>query len=233
MYSPDVGTLSKAADCEGMETGTTRNLRSLYSWDLGYANTRLIGTDEAGRGALAGPVVVAAVKLDYSRPVEGINDSKMLSGAKREALFNRIVENALAWHIESIDAAYIDDHNILQATLHGMRQVVQAIAEAGDLCLVDGNCLPPGLPCEALAVIHGDRLSACVAAASILAKVHRDRLMQAWDELYPLYGFARHKGYGTSQHLQALREHGPCPLHRLSYRPVAQAARQNKYVMEQ
>ncbi|HNT52811.1 MAG TPA: ribonuclease HII [Candidatus Syntrophosphaera sp.] len=204
-----------------------------YDRDLAAGCKCLIGVDEAGRGALAGPVVVAAVRLDYNRPIEGINDSKLLTPAKRERLFELILESALAWHIAEFDAPYIDAHNILQATLQGMRQVIQAIATDADLCLIDGNQTPSGLPCTVQSLVHGDSLSACIAAASILAKVHRDRLLRALDGAYPLYGFARHKGYGTSQHLQALREHGPCALHRFSYQPVAQALRQNPGNMDQ
>ncbi|MBP7205731.1 MAG: ribonuclease HII [Candidatus Cloacimonetes bacterium] len=183
---------------------------------------RLIGVDEAGRGALAGPVVVAAVALNYAVPIEGINDSKKLSPISRERLFKAITDSALVWFITEVDAAWIDAHDILQATLKGMREAVAAIASPADLCLVDGNQMPPGLPCPARCLVRGDSLSACVAAASILAKVHRDRLMAGFEPKYPLYGFARHKGYGTAAHLQALADHGPCPIHRKTFAPISQ-----------
>ncbi len=201
-------------------------MTGLYEYDQPWRNQarRLIGVDEAGRGALAGPVVVAAVSLDYDYPIEGIDDSKKLTPAKRARLFDLIVASALAWHIAELDAAFIDKHNILQATLQGMREAVEALAGPGDLCLIDGNQIPSGLTCAGHTVIHGDSLSACVAAASILAKVHRDRLMCAQDAAYPLYGFARHKGYGTARHVQALWENGTCPLHRRSFYPVSLVA---------
>ncbi|MCB5247477.1 MAG: ribonuclease HII [Candidatus Cloacimonetes bacterium] len=198
-------------------------MSALYLHDLSLPQgpRRLIGTDEAGRGALAGPVVVAAVALDYSAPIPGINDSKKLTPIHRERLFELITASALAYRIVEIDAAWIDAHNILQATLKGMREAVCAIAARGDLCLIDGNQMPPGLPCPANCLIRGDSLSACVAAASILAKVHRDRLMAGYDPQFPLYGFAKHKGYGTAAHLQAISDHGPCPIHRRSFAPLS------------
>ncbi len=199
-------------------------MKQLYEYDqaLLWTPDRLIGVDEAGRGALAGPVVVAAVALDYAAPIEGINDSKKLSPISRERLFEAITASALAWFITGVDAAWIDAHDILQATLKGMREAVAAIASPADLCLVDGNQMPPGLPCPARCLVRGDSLSACVAAASILAKVHRDRLMAGFEPEYPLYGFARHKGYGTAAHLQALADHGPCPIHRKTFAPISQ-----------
>lgn len=198
-------------------------MNPLYEYDLSLcsATSRLIGVDEAGRGALAGPVVVAAVILDYAFEIEGVNDSKKLSPARREKLFEQIISSAVAYHITEVDAAYIDVHNILQATLYGMRQAASELATENDLCLIDGNQMPRSLPCAANCIIRGDSHSACIAAASILAKVHRDRLMSAWDADYPLYGFARHKGYGTALHLQSLAEHGPCALHRKTFAPVS------------
>ncbi|MCB5284195.1 MAG: ribonuclease HII [Candidatus Cloacimonetes bacterium] len=199
-------------------------MSALFAYDLALPRTqgRLIGVDEAGRGALAGPVVIAAVALDYSRPIEGINDSKKLSPKRREQLFAQITATAVAFHIVEVDAAWIDAHNILLATLKGMREAVCALAAPSGLCLVDGNQMPSGLPCPARCLIRGDALSACVAAASILAKVHRDRLMAGYDPQYPLYGFAQHKGYGTAAHLLAISDHGPCPLHRKSFAPISQ-----------
>ncbi len=199
-------------------------MSALYTYDLALPRTegRLIGVDEAGRGALAGPVVIAAVALDYSQPIPGINDSKKLSPRRREQLFAQITASALAFHIVEVDAAWIDAHNILQATLKGMRSAVCAISAEQDICLVDGNQMPPGLTCPAHCLIRGDSLSACVAAASILAKVHRDRLMAGYDPQYPLYGFAQHKGYGTTAHLLAISTHGPCPINRMTFAPMSQ-----------
>ena len=194
----------------------------LYAFDLEFLahNPRLIGIDEAGRGALAGPVVVAAVSLDYSLPLAGINDSKKLTALKREKLFDLITGTALAYSIVEIGADFIDAHNILQATLRGMRDAVAALAPEGALCLIDGNQTPSGLKNPAQTVIHGDNLSACIAAASILAKVARDREMAALDALYPGYGLARHKGYPTRDHVEALRRLGATPAHRRSFGPV-------------
>ncbi len=199
-------------------------MNALYENDLAMlpGSGRLIGVDEAGRGALAGPVVIAAVALDYGHPIPGINDSKKLSPRRRERLFEEITASALAYRIVEVDAAWIDAHNILQATLKGMRSAAEAIAAKSDLCLIDGNQMPAGLPCPVSCLVRGDALSACVAAASILAKVHRDRLMAGYDPQYPLYGFAQHKGYGTAAHLLAIYAHGPCPIHRRSFAPLSQ-----------
>ncbi|KGI78365.1 ribonuclease HII [Oleiagrimonas soli] len=181
---------------------------------------RIAGIDEAGRGPLAGPVVVAAVILDPARAIRGLDDSKQLSEARRETLYARIVERALAWRIVFVECAQIDRINIYQATLHGMREAARGLDPAAEYLLVDGNKLPDNLPCEAQAVIGGDALEPSIGAASILAKVARDRHMQALDARYPGYGFARHKGYGVPEHLQALQRLGPCPEHRRSFAPV-------------
>ena len=178
------------------------------------------GVDEAGRGPLAGPVAVAAVVLDPARPIAGLNDSKQLSEARREALYPQIIEHALAWHIEFVSAGEIDRLNILQATLEGMRRAVCALRPAAALARVDGNRLPHGLPCPAEAVVGGDALDPAIMAASILAKVARDRAMRALHAEYPQYGFDRHKGYPSAAHLAALAAHGPCPQHRRSFAPV-------------
>ncbi|MFO7660571.1 MAG: ribonuclease HII [Candidatus Cloacimonadaceae bacterium] len=180
------------------------------------------GVDEAGRGPIAGPVVVAAVILNSQDQIDGINDSKQLSAKKREQLFDIITEKAMAYSIIEISHQRIDEINILQAVLEGMRQAVESLSERPGLCLIDGNKLPCGLKVKARACIKGDATYASIAAASILAKVHRDRIMRAHDISYPVYGFSRHKGYPTVQHLQALREYGPCPIHRLSYAPLKQ-----------
>lgn len=182
----------------------------------------LAGVDEAGRGALAGPVVAAAVIMDYAVCIEGIDDSKKLSAKARERLFDCIIASALSYRICAIEQSVIDEQNILQATLIAMREAVSGLSCGIDLCLIDGNRAPSEMPCATRTVIDGDCLHYSIAAASILAKVYRDRLMLAWDAQYPQYGFASHKGYGTARHLQALREHGPCALHRMTFAPVAQ-----------
>ena len=179
------------------------------------------GVDEAGRGPLAGPVAVAAVVFDPARPrINGLDDSKQLNAARREALYSRIVERALAWRVVLVEVDEIDRLNIYQATMLGMRLAVEGVAHVAGLARIDGNALPKGLPCRAEALIGGDRLDRSIMAASILAKVTRDRLMVAMHEEFPAYGFAIHKGYATPSHLAALAEHGPCPQHRRSFAPV-------------
>ncbi|MFZ5638112.1 MAG: ribonuclease HII [Pseudomonadota bacterium] len=184
---------------------------------------RIAGVDEAGRGPLAGPVTVAAVILDPARPIEGLDDSKKLTEAAREALFPRIVECALAWRIEFVEREEIDALNILQATLTGMRRALDALSPAPDLARIDGNRLPEGLRVAAEALVGGDAIEPAIMAASILAKVARDRRMLELHTLHPQYGFDRHKGYPSPAHLAALREHGPCDEHRRSYAPVRAA----------
>lgn len=183
----------------------------------------LAGVDEAGRGPLAGPVSVAAVILDPNRPIAGLNDSKKLSEARREALFPLIQAQALAWRIEFVDAAEIDDLNILQATLTGMRRALEGLSPAATFARIDGNRLPKGLPCPAETLVGGDAIEPAIMAASILAKVARDRRMLELHAQYPQYGFDQHKGYPSPVHLDALRVHGPCPEHRRSYAPVRAA----------
>jgi len=181
------------------------------------------GVDEAGRGPLAGPVSVAAVILDPSRPIAGLDDSKKLSEARREALYPQIIAQALAWHIEFVSAEEIDTLNILQATLEGMRRAVGALQPAAEFARIDGNRIPTDLPCPAEALIGGDALDPAIMAASILAKVARDRAMVALHEEFPAYGFDVHKGYPTPFHLAALAAHGPCPQHRQTFAPVRKA----------
>ena len=188
-------------------------------------NLRIAGIDEAGRGPLAGPVVVAAVVFAPGRtPVNGLDDSKVLSPKKRELLHARIIERALAYRIVSVEADEIDRRNIFQATLHGMREALLAVAHAADTARIDGNHLPRGLPCPAEAWVGGDARCRAIMAASILAKVTRDARMRELHARYPQYGFDRHKGYASPDHLQALRHHGPCPQHRRSFAPVREAA---------
>lgn len=184
---------------------------------------RIAGVDEAGRGPLAGPVAVAAVILDPERPIDGLNDSKQLSEAAREALFPLIRERALAWRIEFVEREEIDRLNILQATLTGMSRALRALAPAADLARIDGNRLPKDLPCPGEALVGGDALEPAIMAASILAKVARDARMRELHLQWPQYGFDRHKGYPSPAHLAALAAHGPCPAHRRSYAPVRDA----------
>ncbi len=182
---------------------------------------RLIaGVDEAGRGPLAGPVSVAAVILDPDRPIDGLNDSKQLTEVQREALYPLIIERALAWRVEFVHREEIDRLNILQATMEGMRRAVKALQPKAELARIDGNRIPARLSCPAEALVGGDRLDAAIMAASILAKVARDRAMVDLHAEFPQYGFARHKGYSTPEHLSALTRHGPCPQHRRSFAPV-------------
>jgi ribonuclease HII len=178
------------------------------------------GVDEAGRGPLAGPLAVAAVILDPRRPIDGLDDSKKLSEAKREALYPMIVERALAYCIVLIDVDEIDRINIFQATMAGMSRAVAGLALVAHEALIDGNQLPKDLPCRGRAIIGGDALEPAISAASILAKVSRDRLMVGMDALHPGYGFAVHKGYATPGHLNALQQLGPCVQHRRSFAPV-------------
>ena len=186
---------------------------------------RMAGVDEAGRGPLAGPVAVAAVILDPGRRIEGLDDSKKLSAVRREALYPLIIERAAAWHIELVPADEIDRLNILQATLEGMRRCVLALGPQVELVRIDGNAVPKGLPCMAEALVGGDALEPAIMAASILAKVARDRLMVELHARHPQYGFDVHKGYPTPAHLAALAEHGPCAQHRHTFAPVREAAK--------
>lgn len=193
----------------------------------------LIGVDEAGRGCLAGPLVCAAVVLDYQVLIENLNDSKKLSPQKREKASELILSSCLAHSIIQISTSYIDRHNILVATMEGMKQAIQQLGLNKALCLVDGNCLPRLNSTDALilrAVVGGDAKHACIAAASILAKVHRDYLMTELDSRYPEYGFAIHKGYGTKAHLRAIQEHGPSKVHRMSFAPMKNMTLFNKAV---
>lgn len=180
----------------------------------------IAGVDEAGRGPLAGPVAVAAVILDPRRPIDGLSDSKAISESRREALFPLIQSQALAWHIEFVEADEIDRRNILQATLAGMQRAVSALRPLPAIALIDGNRLPIGLPCPGRAIVRGDATEPAIMAASILAKVARDRRMSLLHAQFPEYGFATHKGYPTPAHLAALERHGPCPEHRRSFAPV-------------
>ncbi len=177
------------------------------------------GIDEAGRGPLAGAVYAAAVILDAARPIEGLADSKILGAAERERLAAEIRAQALAWAVACASVEEIDRFNILRATFMAMRRAVAALPQMPDEVIVDGKLCPP-LDCRVRAVVKADATVAQVSAASILAKTARDAEMCRLHQVYPLYGFEQHKGYGTPEHLRALREHGVCPIHRRSFAPV-------------
>jgi ribonuclease HII len=186
------------------------------AWQCG---ARLIaGVDEVGRGSLFGPVVAAAVILDPRYRIRGLRDSKLLPAERREVLAARIREHAVAWAVAAVDAARIDQINIYQASRVAMRDAVLQLQPCPDHLLVDALRLE--CECQQQAIVHGDALSASIAAASILAKVERDRMMREWDTVFPMYGLASNKGYSAPRHLAALREHGPSPLHRQSFAPV-------------
>lgn len=182
------------------------------------------GVDEAGRGPLAGPVVAAAVILDDLKPIKGLADSKTLTALRRAKLYDEIRAKALCCSIAEASVEEIDRLNILQATMLAMRRAVDGLRLKPKLVLVDGNRIPV-LDVHARAIVKGDALVSSISAASILAKVYRDRWCIDFDQQYPQYGFAAHKGYGTAQHLAALRQHGACPQHRTSFSPVAQVMR--------
>jgi len=183
--------------------------------------TLVAGVDEVGRGSLFGPVVAAAVVLDSSYRIRGLRDSKLLPAERREVLAERIREHAIAWSIAAVDAARIDQINIYHASKLAMHEAVKKLQPAPDHLLIDAMKLEVEIPQRA--IIHGDALSASIAAASILAKVERDRMIGEWDPVFPVYGLKSNKGYSTPKHLAALREHGPSPLHRQSFAPVWQA----------
>lgn len=190
----------------------------------GIDGWKAAGVDEAGRGPLCGPVYAAAVILDPTRPIDGLNDSKKLSEKKREALAPLIRERALAWAVGVATVEEIDRLNILHASMLAMRRAVEGLGVPPDEVLIDGNRVPSGLVVPARAIVGGDASEPAISAASILAKTGRDHEMKALALLYPQYGIARHKGYPTPEHLAALREHGPSPIHRRSFAPVAQSA---------
>jgi len=189
------------------------------AWRLGFI--RIAGVDEVGRGALFGPVVAAAVILNPARRIPGVDDSKKLSALKRLRLTEKIQERAVAWAVAEVLPERIDAWNIYQASRQAMEQALAALDPAADFVLSDAMRLELPVPCRA--VIHGDARSVSIAAASILAKVHRDRLITDWDRVYPGYGLARHKGYATREHLARLRQQGPTPLHRRSFAPVRES----------
>ena len=188
----------------------------IFERELLASGAKLIaGMDEAGRGPLAGPVVAAAVIMPLDCPIEGVDDSKKVSEKKRERLFDEIIEKAIAYKICLADEQVIDEINILNATKKAMTECVTGLSVRPDIVLVDAVKLALEVPTKA--IIKGDALSYSIAAASILAKVYRDRLMREYDKEYPAYGFAKHKGYGTKDHINAIRTVGPCPIHRRTF----------------
>ncbi len=197
--------------------------QAALNWDI--PGGLIAGVDEAGRGPLAGPVVAAAVILDELHPIKGLADSKTLTALRREKLFDEIRAKALCCSISQASVEEIEQLNILQATLLAMRRAVEGLRLLPKLVLVDGNRLPL-LAIRAEAIVKGDALVPAISAASILAKVYRDRWCAEYDQQFPLYGFARHKGYGTAEHLAALREYGACPQHRKTFRPVSDLVRE-------
>ncbi len=177
----------------------------------------ICGIDEAGRGPLAGPVVVGAVILPKDSFIEGVNDSKKVSEKKREKIYELIKQEAISYGVGIVDQNEIDEINILNATKHAVTMAIESLSVKPDIILVDAltNIDTKGIPYKS--IIKGDAKEYSIAAASIIAKVTRDRMMMQWDEVYPEYGFAKHKGYGTSAHISAIKEYGPCPLHRKSF----------------
>ena len=193
------------------------NLKSIEN-NLYNENVKYIcGIDEAGRGPLAGPVVVASVIMPKDSMIEGVNDSKKVSEKKRERLYEEIINNAISWGVGIIDEKRIDEINILNATKEGLTTSLLKLSQKPDLILVDALKDINTLGIKYQSIIKGDAKCYSIAAASIIAKVTRDRIMRKWDEVYPQYGFAGHKGYGTAAHMAAIRENGPCELHRKSF----------------
>ena len=187
--------------------------KKLYDNNIKY----ICGIDEAGRGPLAGPVVVGAVILPENSFIEGINDSKKISEKKREKLYEQIVNEAIAYSVGIVDQKKIDEINILNATKLGVKIAIDGLKQKPDIIMIDAlnNLDTAGIPY--ISVIKGDAKNYCISAASIIAKVTRDRIMKQWDEIFPIYGFAKHKGYGTAEHIKQIKEHGPCMLHRKTF----------------
>ncbi len=185
----------------------------LYNNSVKY----ICGIDEAGRGPLAGPVVVGAVILPEDSFIEGVNDSKKISEKKREKIYEIITQEAIAYSVGIVDQKTIDEINILNATKLGVKRALEGLSQKPEIIMVDAlnNMDTLGIPY--ISVVKGDAKNYCIAAASIIAKVTRDRMMKEWDEVYPMYGFAKHKGYGTAEHIRLLKENGPCMIHRKSF----------------
>ncbi len=193
-------------------------LDGMMLYERKYADYEIIaGVDEAGRGPLAGPVVASAVILPKNRPILYVNDSKKLSEKKREELYDVIMSEAVSVGVGSVHEGVIDEINILQASFLAMKEALSKLSPAPNCVLVDGNHPIPDFAVRQVPIVSGDAKSASIAAASIIAKVTRDRLMREYDKLYPEYGFAEHKGYGSAKHIEALKQYGPCPIHRKTF----------------
>ena len=187
--------------------------KKLYESGIEY----ICGIDEAGRGPLAGPVVVGAVILPENSFIEGVNDSKKISEKKREKINEQIIEEAIAYSVGIVDQRKIDEINILNATKLGLKIALEGLKQKPELIMVDALTNIDTLGIPYISVVKGDAKNYCISAASIIAKVTRDRIMKEWDEIYPIYGFAKHKGYGTAEHIRVIKENGPCILHRESF----------------
>jgi ribonuclease HII len=215
------GSTGKALSASALKLRLLKSLKCTTSFEKaawqGGAHF-VAGVDEVGRGALFGCVVAAACILNPADRIRGLRDSKLLTAAEREKLAERIRRRAIAWSVAEVDAARIDQVNIYQASLLAMKMAVERLEPCPDFLLVDAAALD--VACAQKKIIHGDALSASIAAASILAKVHRDAIVREWDAIYPQYGLASNKGYSTPAHKLALQQHGPTPLHRQSYAPV-------------
>ncbi|MCR4430155.1 MAG: ribonuclease HII [Tepidanaerobacteraceae bacterium] len=197
-------------------------LSKLYDMERGLrqkGHIFIAGVDEAGRGPLAGPVVAGAVILEPNTPLIDLidlKDSKLLSEKKREAVYEKVVKAAVSYAFDVVDREYIDEHNILNATLYAMKRAVEKLSVKPDFILVDALKIP-GIDIPQQAIVHGDNRCACIAAASVVAKVERDRIMKDYDKIYPQYGFSRNKGYGTKEHVNSIKKYGFCPIHRKSF----------------
>jgi ribonuclease HII len=205
-------------------------ISDIFSFDRNFYNRgfySVVGVDEAGRGPLAGPVAAAAVILPKDLEIKDLNDSKQLSEKKRGTLFEVIKETALAYAVETVTNEIIDEINILQATFLAMSRAILKLKINPDLCLIDGNHKVHGLFFNQKTIVSGDSKSACIAAASILAKVSRDKMMLEYAKRYPVYEFEKHKGYGTKKHIEALKKYGICPIHRLTFSPCSQYSKLN------
>lgn len=203
-----------------MKEKEEERLKELKKIELEYYKKGIkyiAGIDEAGRGPLAGPVVIGCVIMPEDSMIEGINDSKKVSEKRREKLYDEIIENAVSWSVAIIDKQDIDEINILNATKKGVTEAIQGLKVKPDLILVDALNGIDTCNIKYESIIKGDAKCYNIAAASILAKVTRDRIMREWDEVYPQYGFAKHKGYGTKVHIEALKKYGPCPIHRRTF----------------
>ncbi|MBN3753468.1 ribonuclease HII [Paraburkholderia sp. Tr-20389] len=215
--------MTRAAGTAAPRRKTSAKATAQAGLDFSSPHDVICGVDEAGRGPLAGPVVAAAVILDPAKPrIRGLTDSKALTAKKRDELYEKIIERSLAYCIASASVEEIDSLNILHATMLAMKRAVEGLHIAPTLAKIDGNRCP-SLSIRSEAIVSGDLLVPCISAASILAKVTRDRMLLELHQMFPVYGFDAHAGYGTPQHLTALREHGPCEHHRRSFAPVREA----------